>query len=129
MSVRSHKRERERLDEQLPEGIDLRAVWEGVDDVPVLFVNQVLGQVGQQAEVILTFGQIVPPAILGETPEERVNQARTLTHIPIKPVARLAMTRAGLEELMRILRETAENYDKVQELMAQAQRMAERGDE
>ena len=117
------------MEEQLPEGVNLRALWEGVDDVPVLFVNQALGQVGQQAEVILTFGQLVPPAILGETPEERVSQASALTHIPIKPVARLAMTRAGLEELMRILRETAENYDKVRELMAQAQRMADRGDE
>ena len=117
------------MEEQLPEGVPFSISWEGVNDLPVLFVNQVIGQVGQQGEVILTFGQLVPPAILGETQAEREQQARSISHVPVKPVARLAMTRVGLEELMRILRDTAENYDKVQELIAQAQRMAERGDE
>lgn len=116
------------MDEQ-PEGVHVTVAWQGVDDVPILFVNQVLGQLGQQAEVIVTFGQLAPPAILGETREERERQARGITHVPIKPVARLAMTRAGLEELVRVLHKTAENYDKAQELMAQSQRMAEGGDE
>ena len=107
----------------------LSVSWEGVDDVPILFVNQVLGQVGQQAEVILTFGQLAPPALLGETREERMRQARDLTHIPIKPIARLAMTRAGLEQLVDVLHKTVENYEKAQELLAQAQRMAEGGGE
>jgi hypothetical protein len=35
-----------RLDEQLPEGLNIAVTWEGIDDVPILFVNQVLGQVG-----------------------------------------------------------------------------------
>jgi hypothetical protein len=117
------------LEGQLPEGVDLSITWEGVDNVPILFANQVLGQVGQQSEVILTFGQLAPPAILGETQEERVRQARGLTHISVRPIARLAMTRAGLEELVGVLHKTIENYDKAQELLARAQRMAEEGDE
>jgi hypothetical protein len=117
------------LEEQLPEGLDLSPTWEGVDDVPILFVNQVLSQVGQGSEVILTFGQLAPPVLLGATQEERVRQARGLTNIPIKPIARLAMTRAGLGQLVGVLSKTVENYDKAQELLAQAQRRAEEGDE
>jgi len=39
------------------------------------------------------------------------------------------MTRAGLEELVGVLHKTIENYDKAQELLARAKRMAEGGDE
>jgi hypothetical protein len=114
------------LNEQLPEGVHLSVVWEGIDDMPILFVNQFLGQVGQQSEVILSFGQLAPPAIVGETQKEREKQARSLTHLPVKPIARLALTRAGLEQLVDVLHKTLENYDKAQEFAAQEQRMAER---
>ncbi len=97
--------------------------------MPILLVNQFLGQVGQQSEVILTFGQFAPPAILGETQAERERQAEGVKHIPIKPVARLALTRAGLEQLVSILHQTLENHDKAQAFFEQAQRMMERGEE
>ncbi len=119
----------ERLEEQVPEGVNLPIIWTGVDDVPMVFVNQTLAQVGQQSEVILTFGQLAPPAVLADTQEERERQIRALTHIPIKPVARLALTRTGLEQLVDVLHQTLVNHDKAQELMAQAQRMADEGDE
>jgi hypothetical protein len=116
------------LDEQLPKSVDLPVVWTGVDDVPMVFVNQILGQVGQQSEIILTFGQFAPPAILAGTQEERERQVKALTHIPIKPVARLALTRTGLEQLVDVLHQTLANHDKAQELIAQAQRTAEEGE-
>ena len=117
------------MEGRVPEGVNLPIVWTGVDDMPIVFVNQTIGQVGQQSEVILTFGQLAPPAILGETQEERDRQIRDLTHIPIKPVARLALTRAGLEQLVDVLHQTLANHDKAQEFMTQAQKMAEGGDE
>ena len=116
------------MEEQLPEGVHLAVGWEGVEDVPILFVNQVLGQVGQQSEVISTFGQLAPPAILGESKEEREKQLGGITRLPIKPVARLALTRAGLEQLVTVLHQTLENHDKAQEFFAQAQRMIEEGE-
>ena len=116
------------MEERLPEGLHLSVVWEGVDDVPILFVNQVLGQVGQQSEVILTFGQLAPPAILGETQEEREKQLRDVTRLRIKPVARLALTRAGLEQLVTVLHQTLENHDKAQEFFAQVQSETEKGE-
>jgi len=117
------------LEERLPEGVNLSVTWEGIDDVPILFVNQILGQVGQQSEIILTFGQLAPPAILGETQEERERKLRGLAGISIKPVARLALTRVGLEQLVGILQQTLENYDKAQKLMEQEQRGTETGEE
>jgi hypothetical protein len=123
------KKERNRLTEQLPEGVPFPIAWEGVDDLPVLFVNQVLGQVGQQTEVVLTFGQLTPPAILGETQAEREQQIRDVTRIPIKPVARLALTRAGLEQLITVLHQTLENHDKAMEMMTQMQRVSEGGEQ
>lgn len=116
------------MTEQVPEGIPFPIAWEGVDDLPVLFVNQVLGQVGQQTEVILTFGQLTPPAILGETQAEREQQIRDVTRLPIKPVARFALTREGLEQLVAVLHQTLENHDKVLEIMAQMQRTPEGGE-
>ena len=116
------------LEKQLPEGATPPVVWVGVDDLPIIFTNQTLGQVGQQTEVILTFGQLAPPAILAQTQEEREKQVRSLTHVPIKPVARLALTRTGLEQLMDVLQQTIANYDKAQELMAQVQRMTGEGE-
>jgi hypothetical protein len=117
------------LTEQLPEGVPFPVAWEGVEDVPVLFVNQVLGQVGQQAEVVLTFGQLTPPAILGETQAERERQIGDWPRIPIKPVARFALTREGLEQLVTVLHQTLENHDKVSEIMAQMQRTPEGGEQ
>jgi hypothetical protein len=118
------------LEEQLPEGMaSLPVAWEGIEDVPILFVNQVLGQVGQQAEVILAFGQVAPPAILGETQAEREKQLRAITRISVKPVARLALTRAGLEQLVGVLHQTLENHDKAQKAFAQAQELIEGGEE
>jgi hypothetical protein len=117
------------LGEQLPEDVHLSVAWEGVEDVPILFANQVLSQVGQHSEVILTFGQLAPPAILGETQEEREKQLASITRLPIKPVARLALTRAGLEQLVTVLHQTLENHDKAQQFFAQAQRIIEEGEE
>ena len=99
------------------EGIAIRVLWDGIENVPIMLTNQALGQVGQQGEVILTFGQLAPPVLAGD-PDQQREQAKGIPFIPIKPVARLALTRAGLEDLIRVLKETRDNYDKAQETTA-----------
>ena len=116
------------MEERLPEGEYPPVTWVGVEDVPILFVNQVLGQVGEQSEIVLTFGQLAPPAILGQTQEEREKQLKGLERIPIKPIARLAMTRAGLEQFIVVLHQTLANHDKAQEFMAQQRRIPNEGE-
>jgi hypothetical protein len=91
--------------------------WMGTEDIPIVFVNQVLGQVGRQGEVVLSFGQITPPALLG-TPEQQREQAKDIDFLPVKPVARLALTRVGLDDLIRVLQQTRDNYQKIEEAMA-----------
>ena len=93
-----------------PKEIKVRLRWDGVEDEPIVLVNQVIGQFGQYGEVILTFGQTAPPILLGDRDEQR-EQAKDIQSVPVKPVARLALTRAGLDDVIRILNETRDNYD------------------
>ncbi len=111
--------------EELPDGIQIPLSWEGIEDLPILLANQVIGQVGQQGEVILSFGQASPPVLIGD-PEQQREQAGEIPFVPIKPVARLALTRVGLDDVIRILSETRANWDKTLGLPAAP---AEEGDE
>lgn len=110
--------------EEMRQEVTLPIVWSGTEDVPIVFVNQVLGQVGRQGEVVLAFGQLTPPALLG-TPEQQREQAREISFLPVKPVARLAFTRVGLDDLIGVLEQTRDNYQKIQEAMGEK---AEGGD-
>jgi hypothetical protein len=111
--------------EEEQQGVPIRATWDRVEDLPILLVNQTLGQIGQQGEVILTFGQVTLPVLLGD-PEQQRQQASEIPSVPIKPVARVALTRAGLEDLIRILDQTRANYDTMQETIAE--QLTERGE-
>lgn len=96
-----------------PEAISIPVVWVGGDETPILLVNQFLGQF-QGNEMIITFGQFAPPALIG-TEEERREQVRDISFIPVKVLARFALTRSRLEELIQVLQETLANHDKHQE--------------
>ncbi len=107
-----------------PEGRQLPVRWVGAEDAPLLFVNQVLGQVGQQGEVVLTFGQLIPPAFFG-TPEQIAEQAQDMTHVPVQTAARLVITREGLDQLIQVLGQTVENYEQARYLLEQMQSRAD----
>lgn len=101
------------MTEETQKRLHVPVLWDGVEDVPLVLVNQVLGQVGQQGEVILTFGQLTPPLLLG-TPEQQAEQANEIPFVSVKSVARLALTKEGLDDLIRVLRITQENYERAQ---------------
>lgn len=103
------------------EGVNLPVRWVGAEETQLVFANQVLGQVGQQGEVVLTFGQLTPPALVG-SPAEMAEQIQRIPYIPTKTVARLVITRPGLDQLIDVLQKTVENYDRAQ----QAQEGSER---
>jgi hypothetical protein len=94
-----------------PESVNVPVVWVGAEDVPVLLANQFVAQV-DKGEVFLTVGQLVPPAILGATPEERRQQAENIQFVPVKPIARIAMTPTRLRELISVLEITMANHEK-----------------
>jgi len=76
-------------------------------------VNQFLCQFNQD-EFFLTVGQMVPPALIGPTPEERLEEAEQIPYVPIKPLARLAFTRQRLVELVATLQANIAQYDEFQ---------------
>lgn len=87
--------------------------WLDVDAVPIFLANQFVCQFNQD-EFILTIGQMVPPAIVG-TPEEQAEQVEQVDFVPVKPLARIAFTRARLFELVQVLEANREQYDRVRQ--------------
>ncbi len=94
----------------LDEPVSVRMAWIGTEELPVLFANQFLFQVGPPGEVFITVGQVVPPAVIG-SPQEQQQQLQALPFVPVKPVVRLGMSRARLRELITSLGQLAEVYD------------------
>ncbi len=95
---------------------DVPLAWIGAEDLPVLFVNQIVGQVDPQDDAFyLTLGQTVPPALIG-TPEQRRAQAEELAYLPVKPVARISLTRKKLEELVAVLQTNLDQHDEIRRM-------------
>ena len=93
--------------------ITLPVTYLGLEDVPILFANQFVIQ-HEKNEFVLTVGQLQPPILLG-SPEERKEQAKKLTYVPIRVVARFGLTRQRLAELIEALQSNLRKYDEKQE--------------
>ena len=91
------------------------AVWVGADDLPVQFLNAFL-MIVQPGEIFLTLGSYQPPPIVGATVEEREAAAKAVSFVPVKPIARVGMTPDRLRELIRVLEEGLQNYEKMMAL-------------
>jgi hypothetical protein len=99
------------LDEN--EGRQVPVVWENLDNVPVLLANQFIIQHFQD-EFILTVGQMVPPALMGDE-QDRAAQLQGIEQVSVRPLARIAFTRARLIELVQALEAHREIYDRIQQ--------------
>ena len=95
------------------DAITLPVTYLGLEDVPILFANQFVIQ-HEKNEFVLTVGQLQPPILLG-SPEERKEQAKKLTYVPIRVVARFGLTRQRLAELIEALQSNLRKYDEKQE--------------
>jgi hypothetical protein len=94
-------------------GREIPLTWIGADELPLLWVNRFVGQ-SLQDHLVLTIGQSVDPALIG-TPQERMAQLEQIAYVPIRPVARLALSRARCEELIGILEIIKDAYDQQQQ--------------
>ena len=90
--------------------VSLPLVWVGAEELPIWFANQFMGQIDDQGEAIITFGQVSPPALLG-APEEQKEQVRLITHVAVKPIAKLAMSTQRLQEFVNVLQVTIANQE------------------
>ena len=96
------------------EQISVRVAWVGVEEVPIVFVNQVAAQLDDRGEAIITFGQATPPLLLG-TPEEQREQAAATPFVQVRPVARLSLSQPRLQDLIGVLSQTLENQARFQQ--------------
>jgi hypothetical protein len=96
------------LDENVSREVPI--VWENLDGVPVLLANQFIIQHFQD-EFILTVGQMVPPTLLGDE-QARAAQLQRIEQMTVRPLTRIAFTRARLTELIETLAAHSEKYDR-----------------
>jgi hypothetical protein len=91
--------------------IAIPVVWIGSDDHPILLANQFVVQYQEDDEFFITIGQLQPPMILGDTPADRLDQAKKMSFVPVQVIARLSMTKARTLELIEVLQTNVRNYD------------------
>jgi hypothetical protein len=98
------------------ERLELRIVWTGAEDVPLLFANSFVVQFDVDLGAhILTVGQLVPPALVG-TPEEMREQAGQLDFVTVKTIARMAFTPARMAELIGALQANVDQMERATKL-------------
>lgn len=87
--------------------LPLRIDWRVADGYPMSFANQLICQIASD-EFVLTFGQLVPTALLNPTPEEIEALPETISP---KIVARVAVTPDGLRRIIQVLQQQLNLYD------------------
>jgi len=95
------------------DAVEIPVVWAGVEDTPILYANTFISQFDPTSTgaFILTIGQLTPPALLG-TQDQVKEQAERVSYVPVRAVARIAITRTKLDELIAILESTKEKFDR-----------------
>ena len=90
------------------EQFELPFFFIGSEDVPIVLSNLQVVQHVQQ-EFIITFGQFSPPVVLG-TPEEQLEQVKSKPYLPVKTVARVAMSPQRVGDLIKALQENLDRW-------------------
>ena len=85
----------------------------GADDETVQFANHFAIQ-HLEGEFVLTISQLSPPVLLG-TDEEKREQVRALSYVPIKVIGRFGFTRGRLESLIEVLQTNLARFDESKE--------------
>ncbi len=102
----------------IPDQVSVRLDWSAVEACPAQHVNQVLAQLGPPSEsgipdgVYVAVGSISPPVIPAD-PEGRAARVAELTAGAVKVAVygRVTMSREVLDDLIRLLKMTADQYD------------------
>jgi len=74
-----------------------------LEATPVLLANVMFVQRFGE-EYVVAIGQIAPPILVG-TPAEQKHRVDTLGELSVRPVARVSLTRARLEEFIKVLQD------------------------
>jgi hypothetical protein len=101
-----------------PQELRVTVDWGDVSSLPVIPLNQFVCQVGAPLRdgrpdgIYLLFGNVAPPLIMGETPEERqqfIDMAKAGARIQVH--SRYILSRERLDELIEALQKIADIHD------------------
>lgn len=95
-----------------PPSIDVPLAWVGYEEVPIAYANQFLIQFQPDASFVVGVGQATAPALIG-TPEQVAQQAAEIEFVPVRTLARIAMTEGKLRELIAALEANLANFERV----------------
>jgi len=119
----------EQQEESAPASSDVLRVqirWEGTEQVPINYVNQVFARVSEDGQIILSFGSVESPHEnpISEESLNRIKQEGLLIH----PVARFAVTTRGLRNMIVHLNQVLKLWqDQEQRIAAQQEQQEEGG--
>ena len=97
-------------EENEEKAVAIPTLWVGESETPVVFGNQF--SIAHQGvdEFILTVGQVATPLVTGDE-EDRLEQVKNLSYVPIRVVGRFTFTRKRLVELIGVLTTNLKRYD------------------
>ncbi len=107
----------------LGEQIQVRINWGAVEDATPLHANQVLAQLGAPGSgsrpdgVIITFGSAPTPPLMGDRDPEntkRLVERLRAEGIRVNVLGQYHVTRQLLDEVIKLLQETATKYDEAE---------------
>jgi hypothetical protein len=103
-------------DDDAPAEIQIPLVWTGAEDAPILFANAFVCQFDQDLGAhLLTVGQVAPPPLIG-TPDEVREQLDRIDFVPVRVIARLALTPARMTELLAALQANVDQREQAANL-------------
>jgi hypothetical protein len=82
------------------------------EDLQSHFVSNIVVQ-HQPEAFILSFFEVWPPAVLGESEEEKKLAMDAIDHVEAKCVARLVLTPSKMREFLETMSENLQNYEQM----------------
>lgn len=101
--------------------VPLEVDWSAADALPVLLVNQVVAQIGPASDrgtpdgAYIALGHVAPPILLGSPDEMRRSLERLGGRLNVSVHGRYFLTTDQLQQLIRVLQETADKLNKAGE--------------
>lgn len=89
----------------------VRVNWIYPDELQSHFVSNMVVQF-QPESFILSFFEVWPPAILGETEAEKQRAIAAINSVDAKCVARLVVTPTKIAEFIETMKQNFQNYEK-----------------
>ena len=87
----------------------LKIVWNYPEDLQSHFVSNLIVQ-HQPGAFVISFFEIWPPAILGDSEEEKKELLKAIDHVDAKCVSRLVVTPEKMKEFVAVMAENLSKY-------------------